>query len=103
MQPPSVDQCTELIYALMVHNKTPLYGPWQGWRMAGRELVSPDGTRFTTERLRGMAWQQDASNRLNATRARKAQAKAGLPGSMVKVLIIPLADWQAQHFGRSAG
>ena len=62
-------------YARVVHNKTPLYGPWAGWRMAGSWLVSPDGIRYTPERLRGMAWRQEASNRLNNAVARNARCK----------------------------
>ena len=41
-------------YDRTVHNITPLYGPWSGWRMVGRELVSPDRDRITPERLRGL-------------------------------------------------
>ena len=69
-------QTTESEYARVVHNKTPLYGPWTGWRMAGPWLVAPDGTRFTPERLRGMAWRQEASNQLNNAVARNAKRKA---------------------------
>lgn len=41
-------------YQRVVHNHVALYGPWRGWRMAGRVLVSPDGDRITPERLRGI-------------------------------------------------
>ena len=43
-------------YERVVHNKTALYGPWAGWRMAGRFLVAPDRERITPERLRGIMW-----------------------------------------------
>lgn len=56
-------------------NKTSLYGPWAGWRMAGRELIAPDNTRFTPERLKGLAWQIDASNRRNVAAAQNAKKK----------------------------
>lgn len=45
-------------YERVVHNKTALYGPWTGWRMAGRFLVAPDRERITPERLRGMLWRE---------------------------------------------
>ena len=45
-------------YERVVHNKTPLYGPWSGWRMAGQYLVSPDRARITPERLRGILWRE---------------------------------------------
>lgn len=45
-------------YERVVHNKTALYGPWTGWRMAGRFLVAPDRDRITPERLRGLLWHE---------------------------------------------
>lgn len=90
----------EAHYERTVHNKTPLYGPWSGWRMAGRDLVAPDGTRFNPERLRGLAWHQDASNRLNAAVARTARRKTS---QVVRVVVVDLADWQQSHFGSRAG
>jgi hypothetical protein len=100
---PTPEEMAASIYALMVRNHTPLYGPWKGWRMAGRELVAPDNTRFTPERLRGLAWHQDASARLNSARARNARQKAVRHGATVKVVIVDLADWQQRHLGRLAG
>ena len=45
-------------YRRVVHNHTPLHGPWAGWRMAGRDLVSPDGYRITAYRLRGFLYME---------------------------------------------
>lgn len=85
-------------YARVVHNKTPLHGPWAGWRMAGRELVSPDGQRFTTERLRGLAFRVEAEQRLERARARRQKAVQHAP---VKVVVVDLDDWRRRHFGTS--
>jgi len=46
--------------ARVVHNRMPLYGPWAGWRMAGRELVSPDGDRISPRRLLGILWAESS-------------------------------------------
>lgn len=89
-------------YDRVVHNKTPLYGPWSGWHMAGRELVAPDNTRFTPERLRGLAWRDEMELRRAGFASRRRAEKATKHGAKVKVVIVDLADWQAQHFGRSA-
>ncbi|MFC7300202.1 DUF3653 domain-containing protein [Cognatiluteimonas weifangensis] len=51
--------CAHAQYARVIHNITPLYGPWAGWRMAGRVLVSPDGDRISPERLRGLLWREN--------------------------------------------
>lgn len=43
-------------YDRVVYGKGPLFGPWEGWRLAGRYLVGPAGNRITPERLRGILW-----------------------------------------------
>lgn len=53
----------------LVHNRTLLYGPWHGWRIAGRDLVSPDGDRICPQRLRGLLWTERARARLLQSRA----------------------------------
>lgn len=100
---PTPEEMAARIYDLMVRNHTPLYGPWSGWRMAGRELVAPDKTRFTPERLRGLAWRMEASERLNSAIAKNERKKAVRQGSVVKVVIVDLATWQAKQLGRFAG
>ena len=99
MDTPSPHEMLEAQYALRVHNHTPLYGPWTGWRLAGRDLVSPDGTRFSPQRLRGLAWRQDASTRLERAAARNAKKK---PAQLVRVVVVDLAvyrDGQARLAG----
>jgi hypothetical protein len=54
---------TEAHHARIVHNQTELYGPWSGWRMAGRDLVSPTGDRINPRRLAGIMWAEDAGDR----------------------------------------
>lgn len=48
--------CAFARYDRVVYNTTPLYGEWIGWRMAGRELVAPNGVRFRPDRLLAIAW-----------------------------------------------
>lgn len=36
---------------------------WYGWRLRGRFLVSPDGDRITSERLRGILFREDLRKR----------------------------------------
>ena len=45
-------------YERIVYGKERLHGPWEGWRLAGRHLVAPDGARITPERLRGILFQE---------------------------------------------
>ena len=56
--------CAYQLVERTVYNKTPLYGHWAGWRMAGQCLVSPDGDRISPERLRGILFAEASRKRL---------------------------------------
>lgn len=68
---PCPNTCAAALHDRTVHNLHSLYGPWLDWRMAGRDLVSPDGDRISPERLRGLLWRQAGEARLASARARK--------------------------------
>jgi hypothetical protein len=90
-------------YERVVYNQTPLYGPWAGWRMAGRYLVAPGGQQISLPRMKGLLWRDDLELRRAGFQSRKKAEKGVRPGAKVKVIVVDLADWQAQHFGRAAG
>ena len=60
MRPPCLspgapmNECASARYASQVHNHVDLTGPWAGWRLRGRDLVSPDGERISPQRLTGL-------------------------------------------------
>jgi hypothetical protein len=54
----SPNACASQLHERVIHNNMPLHGPWAGWRMAGRALVSPDGDRISPERLRGILFRE---------------------------------------------
>lgn len=60
--------CARALFEFLVHGCGSLGGPWQGWRLAGRHLVSPEGDRVTVERLRGLLWAERTASRLRRTR-----------------------------------
>lgn len=83
---PCPNACARAHYERVVHNHHPLYGPWAGWRLAGRDLVSPGraktALRISPLRLMGLLWRE-------ATAARVAAAKvqnSGHRGSVVRLL-----------------
>lgn len=94
--------CAKAYYDRVILNHTPLSGPWAGWKLAGRDLVSPKGIRVSPQRMEGLIWRQEAEQRLQATRARNEARKTGFRG-MVTVLRMPLSDWHAERFGSRAG
>lgn len=79
--------CAAAHYRRMIDNHVHLTGPWAGWRLAGRDLVSPAGERINPERLRGLLFRQAAEERV----ARSRRCNNGTPrihGSR----IVPFAE-----------
>lgn len=84
----------------VLRNQVELHGPWRGWRLAGADLVSPEGMRVPERRLRGLIWRAEAEERRDRARARNANS--GHRG-MVTVIRMPVRDWHLERFGCRAG
>lgn len=84
---PCPNECAGSHYDRTVYNRQHLGGPWTGWRMAGRELVSPDGDRISAERMRGLLWREALDKR----RAGSVQRKRRV-GRLVTVVRIDQVD-----------
>lgn len=79
------NHCAAALYEWRIYGNGYLFGRWwSGWRIAGSELVSPDGQRINPQRLRGLLFQQDAQARIA-----KAMALRKLTGS---VSILPARE-----------
>lgn len=96
---PCPNDCAHAHYERTVYNRQPLQGPWDGWRLAGRDLVSPDGERIPPERLRGILWRQATEARRDALKARRKPHS----GHVVTVLRIRQDDWHRDRYGSIAG
>lgn len=83
---PCPNRCAHELHERIAHNLTPLHGPWTGWRMAGRVLVSPDGDRIAPERLRGLMFRE----------ALQKRRRAGLQGGGVVVTLPPRERFHGQ-------
>ncbi|WP_342315405.1 DUF3653 domain-containing protein [Lysobacter sp. FW306-1B-D06B] len=86
---PCPNECAAADYQRRVLNQLELTGPWQGWRLAGRDLVSPDGQRISPERLRGLIFRQSMDERRERARARR-QPK----NQLVRVVLVDLAQYR---------
>lgn len=62
--------------------------------MAGQYLIAPDRTRITPERLRGIAWRQEAEARRDAARARNTPKR-----QLVRVVVVDLDEWRRNGAG----
>lgn len=60
---PCPNSCAQALYDRKVYNRHHLPSPWDGWRFAGRVLVSPEGDRIAPERLRGILWREASEKR----------------------------------------
>jgi len=87
--------CARSLFDWLVHAVGDLPGPWRGWRLAGRYLVSPDRVRFTPERLRGLAWRQEAEQRLADARARREAAES----QPVRIIVVELREFRRMQRG----
>ena len=89
------NNCATALHHWIAEGTGPLRGHWHGWRIAGRCLVAPDGTRLPRERVLGLAWRQDAEARLAAARARQRTVDE----QPVRVVVVTLAEFRAHRFG----
>lgn len=67
--------CAAAHYRRIVENHVDLSGPWAGWRLAGRDLVSPDRQRINPQRLMGLLFRQASEERLSRSRAARSKAQ----------------------------
>ncbi len=80
-----MNKCVRTLYNWQVHGNGSLAGAWVGWRIAGDELISPDGVRITlgmVKRLEYEVWLRGGlrkRRRPAAVGRTRALAPSGLP------------------------
>ncbi|WP_408953725.1 DUF3653 domain-containing protein [Lysobacter sp. Hz 25] len=89
---PCPNDCAAALLHREAYNHLDLTGPWAGWRLRGRDLITPDGERFSPERLRGLAWRQDFEQRRDAASSRNAARKS--TRQLVKVVVVDLGEYR---------
>lgn len=75
---PCPNACAQALYDREVYNRQHLPAPWNGWRLAGRVLVSPEGDRIAPERLRGLLWRERLASRVKDPEKRVCRVANGL-------------------------
>jgi hypothetical protein len=74
-----------------------LDGEWYGWKLRGRDLVSPDRQRMSRHRLEGLLWRDSQELRLAGFASRRkaeAEMRGQQYGPRVKVVVIDLAEYR---------
>lgn len=56
-----VSPCLRSLYDWKVYGNGPLHGQWEGWRIAGRDLVAPGGRRISINELYALMRQPKAA------------------------------------------
>jgi hypothetical protein len=80
-----MNKCVRALYNWQVHGTGHLAGAWVGWRIAGDELISPDGVRLSlgmVRRLEYEVWLRGGMRKRRRPAAvgrTRAQAPSGLP------------------------
>lgn len=93
---PCPNDCAERHYQRLVFNQLELSGPWAGWRLAGRDLVAPDGQRISPERLRGILFRQSLEARRDQAQRQRVPKK-----QLVRVMVVDLASYRLNGRGAS--
>lgn len=86
------NDCAKQLHDRVIHNQTSLWGDWAGFRMAGRELVAPDGQRISVQRMKGLLW-RDSMELRRAGFASRQRAERGT-GAKIKVVVVDLQDYR---------
>lgn len=68
----AINPCAKARYAWEVLGHGHLPADWLGWRLAGGELISPDGDRISPERLRGILFAETSRKRVARAEPRTA-------------------------------
>lgn len=76
---PCPNACADALYQRNVYGRQHLTAEWQGWRLAGRVLVSPDGDRISPERLRGILFREAMRVRRTAIQQKEGRRIVSLP------------------------
>jgi hypothetical protein len=93
MTTPTPEEAMRFMFDFLASNHIDLAGPWCGWRLRGRDLVSPAGDRLSPERLAGLAW-RDAMELRMAGYASRRKAERATQGPTVRVVVVDLHEYR---------
>lgn len=84
---PTADEALQFMADAVLYSRIDFAGDWQGWKLRGRVLVSPDGDRISAERLRGLLFVETLRTPKRAKPGRPSKAElAARPVAQVEAL-----------------
>jgi hypothetical protein len=93
MKAPTPEEAMRFMFDFMASNWIDFAGPWRGWKLRGRHLVSPDGDRLSPERLAGLVWRDSMELRLAGFTSRR-KAERAKQGPTVRVVVVDLHEYR---------
>jgi hypothetical protein len=90
---PTPEEAMRFMRAAVVDQQIDLSGPWEGWRIRGRDLVAPHGQRIPARRLEGLLWREEMELRRAGFASRKKAESERRNSQLVKVVVVPLSDY----------
>lgn len=90
---PSYEEALQYMTDAVLYQHIDFAGTWQGWKLRGRELVSPDKDRITPQRLLGLLWRDEMELRLAGFASRK-KAEQAKQSPKVRVLVVDLQEYR---------
>lgn len=68
---PSKDDAEAFMYAAMIDCHIDLSQEWSGWKIRGRDLVSPDGVRISVGRMKALLFREESAQRRDRQKLRE--------------------------------
>ena len=90
---PNFEEAVRFMVAAKVHQQIDLAGPWEGWRLRGRDLVAPHGQRIPARRLEGLLWRDEMELRRAGFASRKKAESGRHKSQLVKIVVVQLGDY----------
>lgn len=76
---PTPDQALNFMRQVLLHCDCDFAHEWEGWKLRGRDLVSPSGDRVNARRLAGLLFVEE--NRVRAAKQKRAVAPGPSPAA----------------------
>lgn len=84
---PTPEQALNFMRQVVLHCHCDFTHEWEGWKLRGRDLVSPSGQRVSARRLAGLLFVEE--NRVRVAKPRK-NAVSPQPSPIAPAVAIPL-------------
>jgi hypothetical protein len=83
---PTPDEALQFMRQVLLHCDCDFTHEWQGWKLRGRDLVTPGGERINARRLQGLLFVEASRVRI----AKVKQAAVPQPSPAAPAIAVPM-------------